>query len=66
MIFQVQEDENRCAIPVVQPLFERLGGAARITQLSALTDSGKTLLRSWIAPLNDVRSNYARAALRLW
>ena len=50
-------DARRAPVPAVRGgivsrrgLFERLGGAARVTQISAPAGSGKTfLLRSWIA-----------------
>ena len=51
-----QADARHCPVPAVRGgivsrrgLFERLGNAARVTQISALAGSGKTfLLRSWL------------------
>ena len=51
-----QTDARHCPVPAVRGgivsrrgLFERLGSAARVTQISAPAGSGKTfLLRSWL------------------
>src|ERR1700759_465461 len=51
-----QADARHCPIPAVRGgivsrrgLFERLGSAARVTQISAPAGTGKTfLLRSWL------------------